>query len=70
MDFADVRMEICMECPLYTKLHGGMCNNNLYLNPETNDISYYSKNGYVRGCGCILSHKVVNKNSSCPLKKW
>jgi hypothetical protein len=33
---------------------GGICNNNKYLNPITNQVSDTSKDGYKRGCGCRI----------------
>jgi hypothetical protein len=33
---------------------GGICNNNKYLNPITNQVSDTPKDGYKRGCGCRI----------------
>lgn len=65
------RIKICKKCPLYaTKPYGDICNNFLYLNPETNEISKQKKEGFIRGCGCRLNAKLTIPNESCPLKKW
>jgi hypothetical protein len=47
-----------------------MCSPSLYLNPETNDVSTYQKEGYIRGCGCHLKWKIAGKKSKCPAGKW
>ena len=47
-----------------------MCNAGLYLNPKTNDVSVYPKEGYIKGCGCHLKWKIANKKSKCPAGKW
>ena len=47
-----------------------MCNNKLWLNPITKDVSLDKKDGYVRGCGCVLSAKTRLPNAVCPANKW
>lgn len=64
------RMKICLECPLYSSRLGGQCNNRLWLNVETGDISTINKFGYVRGCGCILNSKTRVPEAHCPVGKW
>lgn len=61
------REEICYRCPLYID---GICNNNLYLNPKTGEISYKLKEGFFKGCGCLIRYKVKSKSAKCPAKKW
>jgi hypothetical protein len=48
------RLAICHKCPLYSTKFGGLCNNRLFLNPKTGDVSMYKKEGYKNGCGCRL----------------
>ena len=36
---------------------------NLWLNPETNEVSTEPKNGFIRGCGCHILIKMRNKNN-------
>ncbi len=64
------RLYICFKCPLFSKKFGGVCNNKLWLNVKTGDISLYEKDGYQRGCGCLIESKIKNKNAKCPLNKW
>lgn len=65
------RMDICKKCPLFKEgFIGYVCNNNLYLNPETNEISKYKKDGFFKGCGCRLEAKTRNINNRCPINKW
>ena len=63
------RFKICKECPIYNP-RKDRCNSNLWLNPETNEVSSYAKIGYVRGCNCIISVKARNLNSHCIAGKW
>lgn len=63
------RFEICKHCPIYN-VENALCNGQLYLNPENNDISPSPKEGYIKGCGCHIPTKVKNPNKHCPVKKW
>ena len=69
-DMSNNRLKICYACPLYSTKMGGMCNNKLWLNVNTGDVSTTKKPGYGRGCGCILSAKTRLSNAECPLGKW
>lgn len=70
-DMAEERIKICKRCPLYTVILGQeICNNKLYLNTETGDISLTEKDGYKRGCGCRLRAKTTLNDAECPLGKW
>ena len=69
-DISAGRLQICYSCPLYSTKFGGLCNNRLWLNIETGDVSMVRKPGYQNGCGCKLNYKVSNLNSTCPVGKW
>lgn len=69
-DISKNRLEICYACPLYTSKLGGICNNRLWLNPNTGDVSTTAKKGYVRGCSCRLQSKTRLPNAMCPAGKW
>lgn len=69
-DISKERMKICLKCPLYSPKYGGLCNNKLYIDPNTNDISIQPKDGYVRGCGCRLKSKTTLLNAKCIIDKW
>ena len=65
------RMAICNSCPLFTEAsYGKICNQNLYINPKTDEFSTYFKEGYIKGCGCRLDAKTRDPGSLCPAKKW
>jgi hypothetical protein len=51
-------------------LRGGRCNSNLWLNPETNEVSTYARIGYVRGCNCFVKLKARNLREHCVAGKW
>lgn len=61
------RAIICLNCPLKS---GNTCNRSKYINPETLEVSTYSKSGFVRGCGCRLSAKQKSKTTKCPAGFW
>lgn len=65
-------MKICEHCPLFISsgVMGSRCSPYLYVNPETNDVSFKYKKGYKNGCGCRLEAKTRLKRSKCPLGKW
>ena len=63
------RTIICRKCSIYDK-ELDMCNANLYVNPETNDVSTSPRKGYIKGCGCHLQWKITNTKSKCPAGKW
>lgn len=69
-DISKQRMQICYGCPLYSERLGGICNNRLWLNTKTGDVSTYQKDGYKRGCGCRLNSKTRLEHAHCPLEKW
>jgi hypothetical protein len=69
-DLKEKRLNVCYTCPLYTKRNGGMCNNKLWYNPNSGDVSMSYKDNYIRGCGCILSAKTSAPNAHCPVGKW
>lgn len=69
-DISQERMKICKVCPLFLNSMGGMCNPRLYLNPQTGDVSTKYKDGYGKGCGCILTKKTKLPNGHCPNNKW
>lgn len=64
------RLEICKKCPIYNPLKGGVCNSNLWLNPETDEVSTYARIGFIRGCNCMVAMKARNLNSHCVAGKW
>lgn len=66
------RMAICKRCPLYKNKYYlfPTCNERLYLNPNTNDVSTHKKEGYIQGCGCNLTYRTANPNQHCVCKKW
>lgn len=70
-DLSKNRLEICRKCKLYKKAsYGEICNNNLFLNPETDEVSVFPKQGFYKGCGCRLAAKTTLSTAHCPAKKW
>lgn len=69
-DISEPRLKICYSCPLYSPARGGVCNRKLWLNPNTGDVSTEEKDGYKRGCGCLLNSKTRVPEAHCPLNKW
>ena len=70
-DISSKRLQICSQCPLYKKtIVGPICNNKLWYNVRTNEVSDKQKLGFKKGCGCRLNAKTSLPNASCPLGKW
>lgn len=69
-EVSEKRMKICRACPLYTIKFGGTCNSKLYLNPNTGEVSPFPKNGFIKGCGCVLQKKTLDPIGGCPAGKW
>ena len=65
----DERWKICEACPIYNPSKK-VCNPNLWINPDTNEVSTHSKFGYIQGCGCILTSKIRNLANHCVAGKW
>ena len=63
------RISICEKCPIYNPI-GGVCNPNLWINPDNNEVSTYAKIGYIRGCNCIIKVKARNIHNHCVAGKW
>lgn len=64
------RKKICYSCPLYSPKFGGLCNNNLWINTDTGEISSIKKEGYKQGCGCRINAKTTIFEAKCPIGKW
>ena len=70
-ELSKARLDICSKCPLLKKgKYGLVCNPNLFLDPETDETSAVSKEGYIRGCGCRLQAKSRLAEATCPANKW
>ena len=69
-DISKNRLKICYRCPLHSSKLGGICNNRLWLNPNTGDVSAIQKPGYINGCACRLQAKTRLPNAKCPVNKW
>lgn len=67
---SEARLKICKRCPIYSPTLGGICNNKLFLDPKTGDISIDERSGYVQGCGCSLKLKTTVSSEECPAGKW
>ena len=68
-EYVTKRTIICRKCPICDN-EREICNAHLYLNPDTNDVSTESKEGYIKGCGCHLKWQIANIKSKCPAGKW
>lgn len=63
------RLSICEHCGIFDP-ERKICNGDLYINPETNDVSIKQKLGYIKGCHCYIPRKVLNAKAKCPAGKW
>lgn len=70
-DYVNERKKICKECAIMRLTDFGMkCDNRRWLNPETNESSYFKHDGWVKGCGCDIDIKVKRLGNHCPGNKW
>lgn len=68
---SEKRLAICKDCPLYKEdPYGPICNPKKYFNPETEEVSYFPKDGFVKGCNCRLVQKSRNPSNHCVVEKW
>ena len=63
------RLNICKKCGIYNTSEE-KCSSILYINPETNNVSLMKKDGYYKGCGCVIPIKVKRGSNHCPAHKW
>ena len=65
------RINICKDCRLWyvDSIFGATCNDSLYLNTKTDQVSRKEKPGFKNGCGCILRVKTRVVEAHCPLDK-
>ena len=63
------RERICRTCPIF-KSSNETCNPNLWLNPDTNEVSLIPKAGFIRGCNCHVFIKMRNLSNHCIAGKW
>lgn len=69
--FIEDRIEICKKCAIARMTEFGLkCDSRKYLNPETNEGSFFKKDGWIKGCGCLIPVKIKNLNNHCPANKW
>lgn len=65
------RLNICKQCPLWKEtINGPICNPNKWINPQNGKFSYFPKDGYIKGCGCLLERRVLNSDAKCVANKW
>lgn len=73
MKTPEERLAICKKCPLYKEhpFNGPICDSTKYINANDGiTISYRSKPGFVKGCGCRLKFKTNRSGSHCIVNKW
>ena len=65
------RLDVCKVCPLYKDTpNGPVCNPSKYISPDGEDWSYFKKDGWVKGCNCLLKNKTRGLNNKCIVGKW
>lgn len=70
-DFVQKRIDICKKCPIMRMTEFGMkCDDRKWISPDGKQGSFFKKDGWKRGCGCLLSHKTRNPASRCICGKW
>lgn len=70
-ELAEKRLKICIECPLFSDIFGGVCDRRKAMDPETGEVARYKKTPkYVRGCGCRMLAKATLPWAECVAGKW
>lgn len=70
MELYESRMNICKQCPLYLETpNGPRCNNKKFIHPDGR-TSWLPKEGFIRGCNCLLVQKCANPKNHCVCGKW
>ncbi len=66
------RLEICKTCPLFKRTWEGnhRCDGSKYMDPETKQVSYLPKKGWIKGCNCYCEMKAQNPSSHCVAGLW
>jgi len=69
--FVEDRVVICRNCAIMRMTEFGMkCDDRKWLDPINNIASFFKKDGWVKGCGCLCAKKAMNPNNHCVAKKW
>ena len=70
-DFATKRLEICKNCPISRMTEFGLkCDDRKWISPDGKQGSFFKKDGWKRGCGCLISQKSKNPNKHCIIGLW
>lgn len=71
-DLAKERLAICKQCLLFKEdpERGMICNPAKYMSPDGKEVSYFRKEGWIKGCGCLIGFRVIRQNAHCVAKKW
>jgi len=69
--FVEKRLEICSNCPIMRITEYGMkCDDRKWISPDGKEGSFFKKDGWKKGCGCILNYKVRNASNHCVIRLW
>ena len=69
--YVENRIEICKKCALARSTEFGLkCDDRKWLDVANNVASFFKKNGWIHGCGCICNIKAKNPNNHCVAGKW
>jgi hypothetical protein len=49
---------------------GLKCDSSQWLSPDGTQSSHFAHDGWIKGCGCILSAKVAKLSNYCVARKW
>lgn len=69
--FIEKRIEICRNCPIMRMSEWGMkCDDRKWISPDGTEGSFFKKDGWKHGCGCIIATKAKNPSNHCVVNKW
>lgn len=65
------RINICRNCPIIRQTEFGLkCDDRKWISPDGKQGSFFKKDGWKRGCGCLIAQKSRNSNNHCIINLW
>ena len=67
---SEIRMEICMKCPIVRQSPIGLvCDSSKWIN-DKDEVRFEATPGFTRGCSCRMSAKSTLEQAHCIIGKW
>ena len=50
--------------------YGMRCDERKWISPDGTQASFFKRDGWIKGCGCLLNSKTKNPSNHCVCGKW